>query len=165
MIVRFLAVYLLAAFVLNLVWELLQCGPFYAQGTFPLTPAGMLRVTLGDAALSTLIYVIVGIVAQNVAWGIEEFSWRRLVAVAGLAVAISAIIELHALAVGRWHYSELMPRLPWLGVGLLPLAQLMTLVPLSLLIARLANTGSSPPSVQRYRTNAHRDNPIDCPQR
>ena len=120
---RFVAVFLLAAFGLHLAWELLQCGPFYVAGKFPLTAGGMLHVTVADVGLSALVYVLIAVGLRDAAWAARR-TWARMIVLVTLGAAFAVAIELHALATGRWSYSALMPRLPGLGAGLLPVFQL-----------------------------------------
>ena len=56
-----------------------------------------------------------------------------------------AIIIVEALATGplkRWTYDEAMPRLPILGIGLLPLLQWLLLPPLVVWIVRRQISGN-----------------------
>lgn len=128
---RFTCVFLLAAAALHLVWEFVQCTPFYVAGRFPMTVANMLQVTIADVGLSVVIYGLVALVLRDVAWGTHPSRWG-LIAAAVLGAVLAVGIEWHALATGRWDYSSWMPIVPGVGVGLLPVLQLVVgiLVPL-----------------------------------
>lgn len=120
---RFAAYFLLSAFGLHLAWEFAQCGPFYVAGKFPLTLRGMLYVTVADVGLSAVLYALVALGARDVAWAKRQ-AWTPMVALAALGAALAVAIELHAVATGRWSYSELMPLVPFIGAGVLPVLQL-----------------------------------------
>lgn len=135
---RFVIIFLLSAFGLHLLWEILQCGLLYQQESYPMTVAGILRVTAADVGLSALIYAAVAAGRRDVPWE----RWPRgstllLVAVLGMAVAV--VIETHALATGRWAYSDRMPLLPGLDVGLAPVLQLGLIPALAALIGARAS--------------------------
>lgn len=51
----------------------------------------------------------------------SEPGWHQLAAFVGLGMAITAALEWATLLTGRWEYSGIMPVIPFLGVGLLPL--------------------------------------------
>lgn len=132
---RFVVAFLLAAFGLHLAWEFAQCGPFYVGGKFPLTIGGMLHVTIADVGLSALIYGLVAVALRDAFWG-RRPSRARLIAAAALGAGFAVAIELHALAAGRWSYSDLMPEVPALGAGVLPVLQLALITVFSVWIAQ-----------------------------
>lgn len=108
------AVFLLA-FVLNLLWENAHSFLYsnYMGGT--ITEFILLRASLFDALLVTLIVLpfIYVRALRNQGW---------LILVIGLVVAIAN--EWYGLGTGRWAYNSLMPIVPLLEVGLLPTLQL-----------------------------------------
>lgn len=57
-----------------------------------------------------------------------------LLVVIGATTAVA--VELVALSLGWWSYTASMPRVPELGIGLLPVLQLGTLTPLTFLLVR-----------------------------
>lgn len=132
---RFVAAFLLAAFGLHLVWEFVQCGPFYVAGRFPLTMGSMLRVTVADVGLSALIYGLVAAGLRDASWGMRG-SRAGLIATAAFGAGFALVIEWHALTTGRWGYSEWLPKLPILGVGVLPVLQLAVASVLPVWIAK-----------------------------
>ncbi|NKE70272.1 hypothetical protein [Candidatus Manganitrophus noduliformans] len=52
-----------------------------------------------------------------------------------IGAACAVAIEWIAIFWGRWSYSDRMPQIPWLGVGLWPILQLTLLIPAALWIA------------------------------
>ncbi len=148
---RFVVTSLMAAFVLHIAWEFAVCGVFYVEKLFPLTGGGMLWVTAGDVVLTTLIYGFVAACVRDQGWGEAPFSSGRLAIAVAAGAAFAVAVEMHALATGRWSYSELMPIVPFVGVGLLPVVQLALLTPVSLSIAQRVARGRVSP---RERTSA-----------
>ena len=86
---------------------------------------------VGDALLTLLVFAAVEIVKRRRNWagdgGLKAYGPAAL---AGAALAVA--VEWAALGFGYWSYARAMPRVPVLGVGLLPLAQLTLLVPFSM---------------------------------
>jgi hypothetical protein len=62
--------------------------------------------------------------------------WNEYTAAALLGGACAVAYEWKALASGWWSYSNRMPVVPLLGVGLWPLLQLTLLVPLDFWLAK-----------------------------
>ena len=126
----------IVAVLLNYVWELAQ-GPLYVgMETYN---TGVLWhcfvASLGDGVMVLLI-VAVG----RVSFGRWDWFDRPhigeylLMLTAGLVFAVVVeIVGVHIL--GRWQYSDLMPTLPGLAIGLVPIAQMLIL---PLLIFRIA---------------------------
>lgn len=121
MTLRFAILFLLASAAIHAVWEFAQCAPLYVEGRFPMSLANMLRVTVADVGLSALVYGLVALAQQDVAWGLRPKRWALVAAIA-IGAALAAGIEWHALSNNRWAYSPRMPTI--LGIGLLPLLQL-----------------------------------------
>lgn len=131
---RFVLVFLISAFALHLLWEFAQCGPFYVAGKVPLTVGAMLYVTAADVALSALLYAVVSVGLWDRAWGLRR-PWTAMLALMAIGAAFAIAVEMHAVATNRWSYSEIMPRLPILGAGLLPVLQLALVTAVSTWIA------------------------------
>ena len=132
----FFAALLVAAFGLNWIWEMLQM-PAYAEmagrawhDTFWICT----RASLGDVLITLSVYGVGALAAGQVRWGTTG-RWNVYATAALLGAACAAVIEWKALATGRWNYSERMPIVPLLGVGLWPTLQLTLLVPASVRVA------------------------------
>ena len=119
-----------AAFALNWVWENVQMA-FYASyenaaREFLICSAA----AVGDALLTLVAYG--ALTALFTAFGLKG---RRGIDYPGLAFCgalIAVVIERIALAAGFWSYADAMPIVPYLDVGLLPLIQLVLLMPAAL---------------------------------
>lgn len=108
----------IVSFALNLVWENLHALLYTAYQGGPITEFILLRATLGDAVMLTVLAVPFVYIAA-----LKRHIW--LIIPIGLALAVW--IEVYALGAGRWSYNELMPLVPFLHVGLTPTIQLALL--------------------------------------
>ena len=134
----------LFSFLLNLPWEVWQVPFFQGMADQPywLGVKACTKSTFGDAAIGLAAFWIAAIVAKSRSWILQP---RKLNTAVFLAVGILATIIVEALATGpleRWTYDEAMPRLPILGIGLLPLLQWLLLPPLVLWIVRRQISGN-----------------------
>jgi len=124
------------AFGLNWLWEMVQM-PAYAEmaGRSWWDSLMVCTVaTLGDVGI-TLAAVGVGALATGqLLWGMTR-KWNVYATAYLLGGACAVAIEWRALASGRWTYTEYMPVVPLLEVGLWPLLQLSLLVPAALGLA------------------------------
>ncbi|MBA3520493.1 MAG: cytochrome c biogenesis protein CcdA, partial [Rhizobiales bacterium] len=112
------------AFLLNFVWEFLQAPFFEAVPNVPHWEGVKLCsiATLGDAAIMLFAFWCVAAAAQTRAWILSPRR-RHLAGFAGVGVAITIGLEWSALVTGRWQYSEAMPVIPFLEIGLVPILQ------------------------------------------
>ena len=130
--------YLLVLALGNLLWEIAQL-PLYmlwhdasaAQIIF-----AVLHCTAGDVLIGTAALVEALVVLGKETWPSEQH-FAVLISVVVLGASYTVISEyLNTVVRGSWAYTELMPRLPWIGTGVSPLLQ-WTLVPtLALTLAR-----------------------------
>lgn len=124
--------YLIWTAGVNLVWEVLHL-PLYTlsqTGTTANIAWILIRCTIGDVLIALSSLVIVLIVFNQRTWPNQAY-WR----VAGAALVVGLGYTLfsewyNARIVGLWAYSELMPVLPAVNLGLSPLVQ-WVVVPLT----------------------------------
>ncbi len=76
------------------------------------------------------IFAIGALAAHSLSWGLRP-RWNVYLAVALLGAMHAIWIEQAAIAAGRWSYTDAMPTIPSLGVGVWPLLQLALLTPLT----------------------------------
>ena len=121
------------AFALNWVWEIVQMAAYK-------TAKGAMLESLFFCTLATFIdaLTILAIYAAA-AFFINGQDWKFYLTAALLGSAFALLFEKIAFAFGLWSYNDKMPVLPILGTGLLPLAQLTALAPLSIRLAIEAN--------------------------
>jgi hypothetical protein len=129
--------YLVAITVGNLLWETAQI-PLYTLWRTD-TPGAIveavLHCTLGDLLIGTIALIAALAAAGSSAWP-DENGARVAVATVIVAAGYTVYSEyMNTVVRQRWAYTEWMPRLPWLGTGLAPLAQWFVIPPLALLWA------------------------------
>ncbi|HEV2150070.1 MAG TPA: hypothetical protein VGR37_21920 [Longimicrobiaceae bacterium] len=119
------------AFLLNFVWEFWQVPFFEGMAAAPHWDAVQFctGATLGDAGIALVGFWAVAAVRSR-AWILRPTS-GEVIAFTAVGVAITLPLEWLATEVlRRWTYAEIMPTLPLLGTGLLPLLQWTVLPPL-----------------------------------
>ena len=127
------AALLTVSFAVNWVWEVVQMAA-YSQVPGRLWREEVFFCTLaaaGDAVLTIFVFAAVAAVKRFRRWT-EDDGLKAYGAAALAGGALAVFIEWAALGAGYWSYAPGMPRVPLLGVGLLPFAQLTLLVPFSL---------------------------------
>jgi hypothetical protein len=116
--VRTIGLIFSVSFALNFIWENVHSLLYTAYQGGPITEFILLRATLGDAVMLTVLAIpFIYIAALR----------RRLWLVVPVGVALAVWIELYALGAGRWSYNELMPLVPFVQVGVTPTVQLALL--------------------------------------
>lgn len=123
----------LIAFLLHVIWENAQ-GPLFQGYTsfaehFPICFLG----TVGDVAITLFVFVIIALLKNDFNW-IASLKKKDIAVLAVVGLFIAVGIEWRALLFGRWAYTDAMPIIPYLKVGLLPIVQMTLLLPLSVFI-------------------------------
>ena len=119
-----LTAYLPRLALCSLIWEIIQL-PLYSLWAEPHWQAMLfpvLHCTAGDIIIGGLCLFI----ALTLNRAGEHSSWPSMRICAWtiiLAVSYTVFSERMNLAQGNWSYSSLMPVLPWIKVGLAPIAQ------------------------------------------
>lgn len=132
---------LLFALLLNYPWEFIQAPLFEGMAERPHGAAvkACTQAALGDSVIMLVAYWGVAALGRGRAW-IAAPGWRDVLLFSSIGVAITVVIEWLALNGGwlnGWTYSSLMPIIPGLGVGLVPVLQWIVLPPLvAALVAR-----------------------------
>ena len=132
---------LLFALLLNYPWEFIQAPLFEGMAERPHWEAvtACTQAALGDAVIMLIAYWGVAALGRGRAW-IAAPGWRDVLLFSSIGVGITVVIEWLALRgawLAGWTYSALMPVIPVLGVGLVPVLQWVVLPPLVVaLVAR-----------------------------
>ena len=134
---RLLVGVLLVGFVLNFGWEMAQM-PAYTDPTgqpfrmdLGSTALHCLVPTLGDITVIGLTFALGWAIHSRPDW-IRSMSRRDVLSVSLALIVLAIAVELVSVYVlHRWSYSDLMPIIPLLQVGLLPTVQLALLTLLS----------------------------------
>src|SRR6266481_3911592 len=100
---RFLTSILVASFVLNWLWEMLQMPAYreMALRSWRETATLCTRATLGDVAITLLIYATGALAAHTLSWGLRA-AWNVYLAVALLGAMYAFWIERAAMASVQW---------------------------------------------------------------
>ncbi len=125
-----MAAIFLVAVGFNYVWELAQSPLYAGMSDFSRMLWHCFAPSLGDGLLVLLIFAAGWVALRRRDWfvrpGVRGYA---LMLSAGFVIAVS--VELLAVYVlGRWEYNARMSLLPGLGVGLLPVAQMLLLPPI-----------------------------------
>lgn len=144
------------AFVFHFVWENVQCPLFFEHGSYDASLWGMTVATLGDVVLTWIIYAVAALVSREWRWTSDPWSWVQIVALVVTALALGIAVEVHALHTGRWFYKDITPVLPFLGVSIIPLLQLLILSPIVFALAERL-TGRRGPSSESSTTQRRYD--------
>jgi hypothetical protein len=128
----------LFAFLLNFAWEILQ-SPFF-RGMTEARHGDAVRVctlaTLGDVGIMLVSFWCVTWVGGGRRWPLRPTT-KQVVGFTGLGLAATIFFEMLATQVwSLWSYSELMPVIPILEVGLIPVLMWALLPPLILWFVR-----------------------------
>ncbi|SRR5258706_5829604 len=131
-LVRFLVGIFAFAFVLNWFWEMAQMTAYREMASRPWGETSGLcaRATLGDVAITLLIYSTGALAAGALRWGLQS-RWNVYSAAALLGAMHAFWIERAGIGFGRWAYMQTMPMVPMLKIGLWPFLQLTLLTPLT----------------------------------
>ena len=126
---KLIAVFIVAV-LLNYLWELGQAPLYlgmeeYNGGVF----WHCFVASLGDGIMVLLIVTAGWITLRQPAWFVRPGVRGYLVMITtGLVLAV--VIEWIAVhKLGRWVYAEKMPTVPGMGIGLVPIAQMLILPP------------------------------------
>lgn len=140
---QFLATLWVISFLLHLAWEMWQVPFFEGMANAPHIGAVWIctKATFGDATLALTAYLLAAWSVGSIGW-VKQLSVKPVVLYLVTGLLITVLFEYLATEVwGRWRYNELMPRLPLLGTGLLPLAQWFILPLVVLYFAKLSYFG------------------------
>ncbi len=134
--------YVLASAALNTVWEVAQL-PLYTlwNTTFRTIFIALLHCTAGDVVIAVSALAAAVLLTRSWNW---PFVGRLRVAITAVAIGVAYTLyseHVNTAIRGTWTYSDLMPVVPWLGIGLSPLVQWIV-VP-SLALAAAARGGAA----------------------
>ena len=130
-----LAIVFLIAVALNYPWELAQGRLFTAASHTTNVWLHCFIASLGDGVMILLLFAFGWLVLGRRDWFVRPgLSGYAIMIAAGAALAIA--IEWTAVHVlQKWTYTESMPRVPGLEIGLVPVLQMILLPPLVFRIA------------------------------
>lgn len=135
---RFLRAYFVYVVVANLVWETAQLPLYTLWQTASVRDQAFaaLHCTAGDVGIAAAALITGLLIAADHGWPQERATAVAVATViAGVAYAIYSE-RLNVYTRQSWAYSAWMPVLPWIGVGLSPVAQWLILPTIGLVWAR-----------------------------
>ena len=137
-VVRLLLVFVLFSFLFHFAWEILQT-PFFAHMPSMDHWVGTvvcLRAAIGDVLIALGALAAGAFWSKRLDWVLDP-SWQAIAIYVLVGELITIALEWHAVYwANRWTYSQLMPIVPLLRVGLLPILQWLVLPPIILYFVR-----------------------------
>lgn len=118
------------AFMLHLIWENAQAPLFAGYVSFGQNLPICFLGTIGDVVFTLLVYLGIGLLKNDFGW-IMRLNRKDIAVIAALGFLGAIAIEWRALLFGRWGYTDAMPIIPYVQVGLTPILQMTLLLPLS----------------------------------
>jgi hypothetical protein len=130
-----IALVFLTAVAINYAWEFAQAPLYEWSGESRNALWHCFVASLGDGLLVLLIFGAGWLTRGRPDWFLDPRPRDYLVMlIAGFTIAIAVeLIAVHVLK--RWTYTELMPRIPALEIGMMPVIQMLILPPLIFWIA------------------------------
>ena len=133
--IKIITLIIIVALFFNLIWEYLQCGPFFIHKDIQPTHYDMFKASLGDVLITLFAFFIIAWLSKSLYWVAESWNRWHWFAMISLALIISFFIELFALRADWWAYTEISP-LIFGQVSALPVLQLLLLFPLVFYLAK-----------------------------
>ena len=138
-----ISVFIVAVF-LNYVWELAQAPLYVGLERYGAAVLWHCFVaSLGDGIMVLLIYLAGRIILRRLDW-FERPGVSGYVVMLSTGLLLALSVEWLGLRVlGRWRYTDRMSLLPGLGLGVVPIAQMLFLPPLIFrMVGRLGRRGN-----------------------
>lgn len=129
-VVRLLGVLFVIAVLINYVWELGQSVLFVGLSTWGNIWWHCLVASLGDGLILWIILASGWALLGRPDWFVDP-GFKGYLVMLSSGFLISVAIEWYAVHVlARWEYSDQMPTLPGIEVGITPILQMLILPPL-----------------------------------
>lgn len=124
---------IIISFILQYGWEYLQCGIFFNMNT---NSPFMLIAVFSDVAITLFLYAILAIVNKDWNWLSKSLDTKDYTIIILYALLTSFYFEINAISTGRWSYSGNMPILLNTGIGIVPVLQLLILLPVTFIVSK-----------------------------
>jgi len=123
-----------SSFLLNFAWEMLQM-PLY-EGMEPgiQTILFCALAAVADTVMVLLIYYAFGFIYKSPFW-IKHLNYARVILLILTGGLGAVLMELRHISSGTWGYKQMMPLIPFVEVGVVPVLQFMSLPLLSYVIS------------------------------
>ena len=90
----------------------------------------MLVAALGDVLMTWLVYGVVAAVSRRWRWSQGHWGAAQWVSMLSSSLVVAGVVEWRGVDGGRWSYTDAIPVVPGLKIGVVPLVQLLALTPL-----------------------------------
>jgi hypothetical protein len=122
-IIKVIAYY---SFTLNFIWEMLQMS-FYKNMYWDLqSTLYCFAASLGDIFMTLIIFFTVGFLVKDMMW-ITNLNFKKIIFSLFTGLIIALIVEHIALVLNLWSYSDLMPKISFGNIGVVPILQMLVL--------------------------------------
>lgn len=130
-ITRRAAVLFIAASAINFPWEVIQMPLYTGEGDWLTYALHCFIPSLGDGVMLVLIYAVGLMVFRSPGWA-DRPGLAGYALMLGSGAVMAVVVEWAAVHVlQRWSYAPGMPRWPGLGIGLVPVVQMLVLPPIA----------------------------------
>ena len=118
------------SFLLHFSWEVLQT-PFFVDRS-----DSIFHCTLGDVLICLGSYYLTVLICRNRRWFLKPTA-KSISLFVAFGVTYTVFSEIKNVSIKElWAYSDLMPVIPYLNVGLVPIFQWIILPPIVIFITR-----------------------------
>jgi hypothetical protein len=123
---KYIFTVIVVSFLLNLAWELIQL-PLYKNADYNFNHIAFCTLaTVADALMVLLLYLVFASILKNIFW-IQNIKLQQMAIVVLVGGAGAVLSEMRHLSLGSWAYSDSMPLIPYINVGISPVFQFMLL--------------------------------------
>lgn len=122
--VIYYASFTVLGFLFHLIWEYLQCAPFFKHYKTEANTISMIRATIGDIFFMWVILAATYIVNKLKVRANKTFNEMLFLSPFLLSILIAIAIECWGLKTGRWGYTKINLLIPGLGISIFPVLQM-----------------------------------------
>ena len=120
---------IILAFLFNFIWEMVQM-PLFQGMTFNVKVTSFCALaSVADGIMTLLLYYVFAFIYNERLWA-KNLTVLRTIALMIIGGFGAIIAEIWHTSLGNWTYTESMPLLPFVNVGLSPILQFMMLPPI-----------------------------------
>lgn len=117
--------------ILQGIWEYWVCNNFYSSEVIQNMNRLMIEATIGDVVITIVIFNFLLLLYRDNSW---KLNIRNFFGIVAYSFAAALYFESRGLWLGRWEYTKEMMYLFNTNIGLLPIIQLVFLIPLTIFI-------------------------------
>ena len=133
--IKYIVILIAVAFLFHIIWENAQATLFAGYSSFgqhfPICFLG----TIGDVIFTVAVYLGISLLKNDFGW-IARLNKKDILVLAAVGFFFALGIEWRAILFDQWSYTNAMPIIPYLRVGLTPILQMTLLLPLSFYLTK-----------------------------